>query len=261
MELNEARQKIDHINHEMLRLLEERMQLSREVAEYKQAHNMEIFVPAREVAILNEMRTAASPGMEDYVTAFFNALLQISRDYQADILSRSRENLAIPAEIRTEHLLLKPLDQTAAPALFSLTSDPEITHFMRFQTHTEISQTTDAIQDWTSGGNLSYIVLKQTGEFVGLFTFQTSSEKPRTVVLRVFLGKPFWGKGYCGELLRMAKDFAHNFLQAEQLQAYVLSQNIASCRALENAGFSLEQQFSYPDLDGFLFLYTYFLTE
>ena len=60
MELSQIRQKIDALNADLLRLFEERMRLCAQVASYKQENGMEVFVPSREVEILNRVRADAS---------------------------------------------------------------------------------------------------------------------------------------------------------------------------------------------------------
>ena len=50
MDLSEIRQQIDGIDQELVRLFCQRMNLSAQVADYKKANNLPIFVPARERA-------------------------------------------------------------------------------------------------------------------------------------------------------------------------------------------------------------------
>ena len=94
MELSEIRPQIDEINRQMLELFEKRMELCKEVALYKQAHDMEVFVPAREAAILQWADEAASPELRAYAAAYFGAVLQLSRDYQNASLGRPAEATA-----------------------------------------------------------------------------------------------------------------------------------------------------------------------
>ncbi|MBQ4050892.1 MAG: chorismate mutase [Oscillospiraceae bacterium] len=95
MELSEIRPQIDAINKEMLKLFEKRMKLCKEVALYKQEHGMEVFVPEREAAILKWVEEAASPELCAYAKAYFEAVLQLSRDYQNASLDRPAEDTAL----------------------------------------------------------------------------------------------------------------------------------------------------------------------
>ena len=55
MDLSEIRQQIDAIDENLVRLFCQRMNLSAQVADYKKANNLPIFVPARERAILQKV--------------------------------------------------------------------------------------------------------------------------------------------------------------------------------------------------------------
>ena len=47
MDLTQCRQQIDEIDHELLRLFSERMNVVKQVANYKQQHQLPIFHPGR----------------------------------------------------------------------------------------------------------------------------------------------------------------------------------------------------------------------
>ena len=63
MDLNECRNQIDAIDDNLVRLFVQRMNLSAQIADYKKANNMPIYVPARERAILQEVAEKAGPEM------------------------------------------------------------------------------------------------------------------------------------------------------------------------------------------------------
>ena len=98
MDLSEIRSQLDEINKQMLEIFEKRMKLCREVALYKQDHDMEVFVPSREAAIMQWADSAADAELRPYVTAYFNMILQLSRDYQNASLGRPAEPTAMVTE-------------------------------------------------------------------------------------------------------------------------------------------------------------------
>ena len=55
-ELENRRQRINSIDEEMARLFEERMQVSREIAEYKRSHGLSVRDPAREAEMVSRNR-------------------------------------------------------------------------------------------------------------------------------------------------------------------------------------------------------------
>ena len=83
MDLTEIRQEIDGIDQELVRLFCARMNLSAQVADYKKANNLPIFVPARERAILQKVAQMAGPEMENYTRALYSMLFELSRSYQS----------------------------------------------------------------------------------------------------------------------------------------------------------------------------------
>lgn len=255
MELSEIRQKINQLNDELLQLFEERMKLCAQVAAEKQKNGGEVFVPAREVEILNHVRETASPELVDYAVSFFNGLMSLSRQYQAQLLNLQAPAGGVPSGIQTERLELIPLDITAAPAVHSLTSDPEISQYMRFGVHTRPEQTEEWIQQLTSGRNLAYIVLKKDGAFLGVFAMKPDEQDLQVWNMTILLDKKFWSQGFCGEVLKMAQNMGKDILHAKALQAYVRDENVASRKALEKAGFSVQEEFSGPN--GQVLVYQY----
>jgi len=83
MDLTEIRQEIDGIDRELVRLFCARMNLSAQVADYKKANNLPIFVPARERAILQRVAELAGPDMENYTRVLYSMLFELSRSYQS----------------------------------------------------------------------------------------------------------------------------------------------------------------------------------
>ena len=83
MDLTEIRQQIDGIDQELVSLFCQRMNLSAQVADYKKANNLPIFVPARERAILQKAAEMAGPEMETYTRVLYSMLFELSRSYQS----------------------------------------------------------------------------------------------------------------------------------------------------------------------------------
>ena len=86
MELSDIRNGIDKIDDQLLKLFLERMELSKEVAEYKAQHNMPILNKAREREILKWVNEK-SGDMGIYAHRLFNTLFELSRSYQRELIS------------------------------------------------------------------------------------------------------------------------------------------------------------------------------
>ena len=71
----------------MLGLFLERMKLSEEVAAYKKAEGLPILDRTREREILAEMSEKGGAENENYVYQFFNAIMNLSKARQAELLT------------------------------------------------------------------------------------------------------------------------------------------------------------------------------
>lgn len=83
MDLNELRLEIDKIDDQLVRLFVQRMNISAEIADYKKAHDLPIFVPSREAEKLRDVAQKAGPGMDLYTSALYSMLFELSRGYQS----------------------------------------------------------------------------------------------------------------------------------------------------------------------------------
>lgn len=85
--LEECRIEIDRIDREMLRLFEERMDVAKDVAIYKKAHNLELFHPEREREVIAKCKDyVKNPRYKKYVEEYMNKLMDISKQVQNEIL-------------------------------------------------------------------------------------------------------------------------------------------------------------------------------
>lgn len=83
MDLSEIREEIDKIDEQLVNLFIQRMNLSAQVADYKKAHNLPIFVPARESEILQKIAVLSGPDLAPSIQSLYTTIFQVSRDYQA----------------------------------------------------------------------------------------------------------------------------------------------------------------------------------
>ena len=98
MDLSEIRRQIDDIDEQLVNLFCARMNLSAQVADYKKANNLPIFVPARERAILQTVAQQAGPEMANYARVLYSMLFELSRSYQS---KRNNELSALFGQVQT----------------------------------------------------------------------------------------------------------------------------------------------------------------
>ena len=85
MELSEIREKIDAVDDQLLDLFLQRMDLSEEVAAYKNEHHLPILNTERERAILAKV-TEKSGEKERYAYHLFSTLFELARSRQAELI-------------------------------------------------------------------------------------------------------------------------------------------------------------------------------
>ena len=85
MELSEIREKIDAVDAQLLDLFLQRMDLSEEVAAYKNEHHLPILNKERERAILAKV-TEKSGEKERYAYHLFSTLFELARSRQAELI-------------------------------------------------------------------------------------------------------------------------------------------------------------------------------
>ncbi len=240
MELEEVRTEIDRVNEELLRLFEKRMALCGQVAAYKQAHHMEVFVPAREVSILEKVQKQSIPAFAEYNLRFFNTLLSLSREYQQKLLENGNDKPGLPAEIHTPRLHLIQLDESAAPAVYSITSDPEIMRETTLQVHQNEEDAVSLIRAMTKQGCFAYAVFDPEQKFIGICGTSPNRLDPFCLNLHLLIAKSAFQNGCGSELLELMVDAAQKFTPAKLLCIQVPEQSTSIRHILKNRGFETD---------------------
>lgn len=86
-ELSEIRNEIDHIDAELLKLFMQRMECAKDVALYKQAHNLPIFAPEREKEVIKKrLETLDDAQYKLWAERLFHLLMDLSKEQQQQVL-------------------------------------------------------------------------------------------------------------------------------------------------------------------------------
>jgi len=149
------------------------------------------------------------------------------------------------AILTTPRLLLRPLAEADAPAVFAIFSHPEVMRYWSSPPFTDMAQAERLVRDSqeghaTSGYRQFGIVRQSDAALLGtctLFAFHTAS---RRAEMGYALGRPFWGAGYMHEALTALVDYAFTALDLHRLEADIDPRNTASARTLERLGFRYE---------------------
>jgi len=82
MDLQELRTEIDKIDQQLIQLIEQRMDISKKVAEYKKQHNLPIHDPVREQEILEKLSAKAGDDNKENIKELYIKLFELSRAVQ-----------------------------------------------------------------------------------------------------------------------------------------------------------------------------------
>lgn len=82
MNLDEIRVIIDSLDKEITALLVKRMEVTRDVAAYKQANGLPIFQPEREKIVIDKVSKLAGEDYAPYIARIYQNLMDESKEYQ-----------------------------------------------------------------------------------------------------------------------------------------------------------------------------------
>ena len=91
-ELTEIRAELDGVDRQIVALFEQRMQLCREVAEYKIAAHKPVLDHSREEQVLaSRAALAQDPSLREPVRALFTELMRLSREEQSRLVKEAEQ--------------------------------------------------------------------------------------------------------------------------------------------------------------------------
>lgn len=87
MNLDECRKEIDSIDKELVALFVRRMNVAKDVAEYKRATGKAVYDAERERKLLEKVEENAGEEFGDYTRRLYSSILELSRNYQSKALA------------------------------------------------------------------------------------------------------------------------------------------------------------------------------
>ena len=87
MDLHELRKRIDGIDESLVALFVQRMDVSAEIAHYKQRHDLPLHDPDREKQKLRDLSGKVTKDRESYVIALYSLIFELSLNEQERILN------------------------------------------------------------------------------------------------------------------------------------------------------------------------------
>lgn len=153
--------------------------------------------------------------------------------------------------IETDRLLLRPMTLDDAEDMFEYASDLETIRYVTFLPHETVEDSRNQIAQFFLNYPLgSYgIEVKDTGKFIGTFAFVDLKEDVKKAEVGYCINKDYWNKGYATEVLSEMVKLSFEELGLNCLTARHDSENPASGRVMEKAGFLFSHTDPYAMLD------------
>jgi [ribosomal protein S5]-alanine N-acetyltransferase len=147
--------------------------------------------------------------------------------------------------LRTDRLVLRPLEPDDATGLLAIFSDAEVMKYWNTPPWTSPDDARDFIAtsaEATERGESMTLgmVAEATGELIGKCLLFSVHHGSRRAELGFGLGRPHWGQGFVAEAGRALLDYAFDTLRLRRIEAEIDPRNVASAKTLERLGFVRE---------------------
>ncbi|HEY9636577.1 MAG TPA: GNAT family N-acetyltransferase [Coleofasciculaceae cyanobacterium] len=166
--------------------------------------------------------------------------IALNEQHKDEKLSRAEQ-----PTIQTQRLILRPFTFADAPDVQRLAGAHEIAATTLMIPHPyedgmaeEWIKTHPAAFEEGTGVNFA-IALRESGELCGAIGLGIDAEN-NNAELGYWIGKPYWGKGYCTEAARAVVEYGFEVIGLHRIQATHFSHNPASGRVMQKIGMSYE---------------------
>ncbi len=146
--------------------------------------------------------------------------------------------------LHAPRVALRPVRPEDLPALLEVNGDAEATRYLPYapwQTLDDATAWLGRMNALAALGTAQQLVLARhgDGQAIGTLLFFMYNEGSRRIELGYVLGRPHWGQGLMGEAIAAACSHAFG-AGIRRIEAEVNPANLASCRLLVRAAFTLE---------------------
>ncbi len=147
--------------------------------------------------------------------------------------------------LRTERLLLRPLGEADAPAVFAIFSDPRVMRYWSsppWESVEEAHKTIARDREAMRGGTHLRLGIERTEDqaLIGTCILFDLNEQCRRAEVGYALSSRAWGHGYMNEALAALFGYGFETLDLNRFEADVDPRNQASAKSLERLGFVKE---------------------
>ena len=146
----------------------------------------------------------------------------------------------------TQRLTLrKAMMEDAQPMFDNWASDPEVTRYLTWPTHTSSQVSAMVIDSWMEGCRKEdfyqwMIVLKQTNEPIGSISVVAHDDAVAKAEIGYCIGKRWWGQGIMTEALQAVMDYLFDEVGMNRIEACHDPHNPASGAVMKKCGMQYE---------------------
>ena len=147
--------------------------------------------------------------------------------------------------LETERLVLRPVTEADAPALFDVFSDAEVMRYWSRPPMTSMDQArafvTEIQAHWHARSLFQWGITERSGgALIGTCTLYRWDRTHARAEIGYALRRDRWGRGLATEAVRAVLDFAFERMRLHRVGADTDPRNAASGRVLERLGFERE---------------------
>ena len=148
--------------------------------------------------------------------------------------------------LETHRLILRRYRIEDAEDMFNnWASDPEVTRFLTWPTHSNVEVTRMLLNNWISryddGGYFNWAIeWKETGSVIGNIAVVKLNEQTEAADMGYCMSRAFWGRGIMPEALRAVMDYLFDTVGVSRIAACHDVNNPKSGRVMEKAGMKTE---------------------
>lgn len=137
---------------------------------------------------------------------------------------------------------LRAVEESDLPRIHDMFNDPDVLYFLEAVIFPEPHSGTRA---WWEGSRndpstLNLAVESLAGELVGACGLSGISEARRSATLGIWIGKPYWDRGFGTDAVRALCRFAFSEMNLQRIELHVHETNPRGRRAYERVGFKEE---------------------
>lgn len=153
--------------------------------------------------------------------------------------------------IETNRLILRPFRMSDAEKMFAnWSSDPEVTRFLTWPTHTSVDVTRKVLDHWVA----SYekpdyyqwaICLKENDEPIGSMAIVDGDFRIGRAEIGYCISRKWWGRGITAEALQAVIDYLFGDVGMNRIEARHDVNNPNSGKVMQKCGMKMEGIFPY----------------